>query len=391
LHRSKETDRGMREAGGGRRLLEQVVRLLQEGRELGIGVVVVDQSPASLAGAVLKNTNTKIIHRLEDGEEMEVIGRALGLKPEEWPDLGELEDGECLVKTKRSPHPFKLAPFPEEELERASPLPLLLEATPPRHARCSNCSTAGSRGRCPEQGERLRSRTVAAFWQQPRTGGFRFGKVSSLAEPDRRQASLELPHDRDDLLLQLARLPARICCSRECDELLLGTLANKLSLSSLRQATRIFSPGWLVSEASRLAAELAVVARLQAVPAESLRAAERAIRTWAYEAEETPDRLVSAGLLRLQLLQPILLASLTGTLVRRGFALAAPVPEVGVEVRRRDSMQGRSWSAPIAGLPAAGVSESSAARVPATPGRREIPRVDRALVRQATTLLCRDF
>jgi len=123
LHHSHDVERSEREAGRGKRLLDQVVRLLQEGRELGIGVVVVDQSPGSLAEPVLKNTNTKIIHRLEDGEEMKVVGRAIGLAEEEWSDLAELEDEECVVKTKQSPRPFKLAPFPGQELPEANGSP----------------------------------------------------------------------------------------------------------------------------------------------------------------------------------------------------------------------------------------------------------------------------
>ena len=44
-----------RQTGGGKHLLQQIVPILQEGRDLGIGVMVVDQSPPqSLANAVLR-------------------------------------------------------------------------------------------------------------------------------------------------------------------------------------------------------------------------------------------------------------------------------------------------------------------------------------------------
>lgn len=111
LHRRREQATSQRDAGVGRHLLDQVVRLLQEGRELGIGVVVIDQSPHSLADAVLKNTNTKIVHRLVDGEETRVVGNSIGLAENEWHDLTRLEDGECIIKTKGSGRPVKLAPL----------------------------------------------------------------------------------------------------------------------------------------------------------------------------------------------------------------------------------------------------------------------------------------
>lgn len=118
LHRKFEQQVDERQAGRGRRLIEQVVRLLQEGRALNIGVMVVDQSAQYLADAVIANTNTKIVHRQEDGKEIEVIGTAIGLPEEDRDDLQRLADGECVLKTKRQSAPVKLAPLPEERLSK---------------------------------------------------------------------------------------------------------------------------------------------------------------------------------------------------------------------------------------------------------------------------------
>jgi len=79
LHRKFEQERSEREAGKGKRLVEQVGRLMMEGRALGIGVMVVDQSPKNLADAVIANTNTKLVFRQEDGDEVEAIGKAIGI------------------------------------------------------------------------------------------------------------------------------------------------------------------------------------------------------------------------------------------------------------------------------------------------------------------------
>jgi len=116
LHKKFEQATDERQAGHGKRLIEQFSRLLQEGRSLGIGVVVVDQSAQYLADSVIANTNTKIIHRQEDGNEVETVGKALGLPQEEWPDLQKLDIGECILKFKSSHRPVKLRPIPKEQL-----------------------------------------------------------------------------------------------------------------------------------------------------------------------------------------------------------------------------------------------------------------------------------
>jgi hypothetical protein len=110
LEKGFEKQQSGREMGSGGFLLKQIVRLLQEGREAGMGIVVVDQSPASLADAVIRNTNTKIILRIADSEEAERIGSTLGLTKEECRDLHELEDGEAVVKVKNAGKALKLCP-----------------------------------------------------------------------------------------------------------------------------------------------------------------------------------------------------------------------------------------------------------------------------------------
>ena len=116
LHKKLEAEKNQYQTGGGKHLVKQVNRLLQEGRELGIGVIVIDQSPRSLADSVMINTNTKLIHRLLDGDEAGAVGKSIGLKPDEWQDIHFLEDGECIVSLKHGGRPHKLAPFEEFEL-----------------------------------------------------------------------------------------------------------------------------------------------------------------------------------------------------------------------------------------------------------------------------------
>ena len=110
LERGFEERRPQTESNAGRTLVRSVDRLLQEGRELGIGLFVVDQSPCRLARSVISNTNTKIIMRLEDGAEMAEMGRAIGLEEEDWRKLGYLQVGEAIVKASYMDAPIKMAP-----------------------------------------------------------------------------------------------------------------------------------------------------------------------------------------------------------------------------------------------------------------------------------------
>lgn len=123
LHRKFEQERSEREAGKGKRLIEQVGRLMMEGRALGIGVMVVDQSPKNLSDAVITNANTKLVFRQEDGDEVKAIGTAMGIREKDWPDLQRLSNGECIVKSKAWSSPVKLAELencPEETLHPVS-------------------------------------------------------------------------------------------------------------------------------------------------------------------------------------------------------------------------------------------------------------------------------
>ncbi|NLF17554.1 MAG: ATP-binding protein, partial [Lentisphaerae bacterium] len=134
LHRKFESERSEREAGKGKRLVEQVSRLMMEGRALHIGVMVVDQSPKNLADAVVANANTKLVFRQEAGDETKAIGTALGLPETDWPDLQRLEDGECIVKCKAWPSPVKLASLNADEIPQEQGHPEAYTPTrPPRY------------------------------------------------------------------------------------------------------------------------------------------------------------------------------------------------------------------------------------------------------------------
>ena len=115
LARQSEVELGMREFSGSKYLVNQMVRLLQEGRELGLGFVIIDQSALALAKSVVDNTNTKVIHRIESGEEALELSRSIGLHENAWRDLLYLQEGESVVKMKSLLSPMKTAPFPNDK------------------------------------------------------------------------------------------------------------------------------------------------------------------------------------------------------------------------------------------------------------------------------------
>jgi len=128
LGRENEAGGSTSEAAGGRTLLRNVVRLLQEGRSLKLGVMVVDQSPALLARSVVKNTNTKVILRIEDGDDVRDIGTTLGLEESAAADLGLLGVGEAVIKTGGMVRPARSAPWPLTEAPRRASA---LQSQPP--------------------------------------------------------------------------------------------------------------------------------------------------------------------------------------------------------------------------------------------------------------------
>ena len=110
LSRKIEESRGdERQSGKGARLLDQVSKILAEGRGIGLGVMVIDQSAHAVAPSVLADTNTKVVFRVENGDELKTIGTSIGLEEKDWPDMGFLGTGECIVKNGTTPLPIKLA------------------------------------------------------------------------------------------------------------------------------------------------------------------------------------------------------------------------------------------------------------------------------------------
>lgn len=77
--------------------VEMLTNSIAELRAFGEGFIIADQAPGLLDMAVIRNTNTKIIHRLPDLADRELAGKAAGLDDEQIEELAKLELGVAAV------------------------------------------------------------------------------------------------------------------------------------------------------------------------------------------------------------------------------------------------------------------------------------------------------
>lgn len=73
--------------------VEMLANSIAEMRTYGEGFIIADQSPGLLDMSVIRNTNTKIILRLPDFSDRELVGKASGLNDNQIIELAKLEKG----------------------------------------------------------------------------------------------------------------------------------------------------------------------------------------------------------------------------------------------------------------------------------------------------------
>jgi len=66
---------------------------IAEMRTYGEGFIIVDQAPGLMDMSVIRNTNTKIILRLPDQTDRELVGRAANLNEDQITELAKLPCG----------------------------------------------------------------------------------------------------------------------------------------------------------------------------------------------------------------------------------------------------------------------------------------------------------
>ena len=124
------------------RATEDLANMLAELRGFGAGLIIVDQTPSALVPAVIANTGTKLLHRLDHRDDCELAGRAAGLPADQVDLLGTLRQGDAILRTDRRPRPLRLR-MPNPTITYGTmpirPLPEIEEA--PSHQICSVCGS----------------------------------------------------------------------------------------------------------------------------------------------------------------------------------------------------------------------------------------------------------
>lgn len=77
--------------------VEMFADMLAEVRKYGESLIIVDQIPNKLTPEVLKNTNTKIVHRIFAQDDKEAIGNTMALKDEQKEHLSYLASGRAVL------------------------------------------------------------------------------------------------------------------------------------------------------------------------------------------------------------------------------------------------------------------------------------------------------
>ena len=83
-------------------------RMISELRKFGEAMMFVAQFPTHVAAEVVKNSGTKIVHRLAWPDDVSLIGDSLGLTQKQREHLTRLRVGEAVVGLTRIPKPILL-------------------------------------------------------------------------------------------------------------------------------------------------------------------------------------------------------------------------------------------------------------------------------------------
>jgi hypothetical protein len=86
--------------------VESFANILAEIREYGEGFLVVDQTPAKIIPDVLKNSSTKILHRLTARDDRDAMGDAMGMTEDQRQMVSHLRVGEAVFHTQDQDQPI---------------------------------------------------------------------------------------------------------------------------------------------------------------------------------------------------------------------------------------------------------------------------------------------
>lgn len=88
-------------------LVDSLSNMMAEIRAFGEGMLIVDQSPTKIAEDVIKNSATKIVHRIDNSNDIKALQSAL-LLPDDILSFTSLAQGEALIRTDGMQKPCKV-------------------------------------------------------------------------------------------------------------------------------------------------------------------------------------------------------------------------------------------------------------------------------------------
>lgn len=97
------------DSGSKKSAVETFTDLLAEVRKYGEGFIIVDQIPNKLIPEVIKNTNTKIIHKILARDDKETVGDSMLMNNKQKEYLSALETGQAIVFTEDLSKPIHIA------------------------------------------------------------------------------------------------------------------------------------------------------------------------------------------------------------------------------------------------------------------------------------------
>ncbi len=103
------------DSGSKKTAVETFTDLLAEVRKYGEGLIVVDQIPNKLAPEVLKNTSTKIIHKILARDDKEVVGDTMRMDDKQKEFLSALAPGHAIVFSEDTDKPVHV--YVEQETD----------------------------------------------------------------------------------------------------------------------------------------------------------------------------------------------------------------------------------------------------------------------------------
>ncbi len=95
-------------AAAGKAATKKLIEMVAQSRAYGLGIGIATQSPSKLPLEIMINCNTKIVHKIIDGDDISFLQRSMRLTEGQADMLPALEISEALVIDPNNPYPFKL-------------------------------------------------------------------------------------------------------------------------------------------------------------------------------------------------------------------------------------------------------------------------------------------